>query len=253
MTEHAAARIRRICAYATTAALTAAGLCLIVQCQRIYRSGEFTPELVAAYFAPIALPVWLSVILSAVGLLAELLLPVENTRLVSQRCQRWSLSRIQRRADLSAAEEPLLSQIEASRKTRRRDYLIAVTGCLIFGVLFLTYAVNPRHYHTSQINSSMLRAMTVLLPYLAAVFSLCLWAVLRENRSMDKEIGLWKQLPVLSPAPDRAVQPPRKLWSVKTAVVCCALALLLYGWFTGGTEDVLTKAVNICTECVGLG
>ncbi len=39
----------------------------------------------------------------------------------------------------------------------------------------------------------------------------------------------------------------------KTAALALALALLLFGFFTGGTVDVLTKAVNICTECVGLG
>ena len=31
------------------------------------------------------------------------------------------------------------------------------------------------------------------------------------------------------------------------------LVILVYGFFAGGTADVLTKAVNICTECVGLG
>ncbi|MBQ8580085.1 MAG: thioredoxin [Oscillospiraceae bacterium] len=29
--------------------------------------------------------------------------------------------------------------------------------------------------------------------------------------------------------------------------------MIAYGAAAGGTADVLTKAVNICTECVGLG
>ncbi len=40
---------------------------------------------------------------------------------------------------------------------------------------------------------------------------------------------------------------------IRTVILCLALAALAYGYFTGGTVDVLTKAVNICTECVGLG
>ena len=41
--------------------------------------------------------------------------------------------------------------------------------------------------------------------------------------------------------------------ALKLAVVSAAVILALVGFFTGGTVDVLTKAVNICTECVGLG
>ncbi|MBR2311262.1 MAG: thioredoxin [Oscillospiraceae bacterium] len=36
-------------------------------------------------------------------------------------------------------------------------------------------------------------------------------------------------------------------------MLCVAVVCILVGYFSGGTEDVLTKAVNICTECVGLG
>ena len=39
----------------------------------------------------------------------------------------------------------------------------------------------------------------------------------------------------------------------KYAVIVLAVALLVYGFISGGTADVLTKAKNICTECVGLG
>ncbi|MBE6563056.1 MAG: thioredoxin [Ruminococcaceae bacterium] len=40
---------------------------------------------------------------------------------------------------------------------------------------------------------------------------------------------------------------------VKLAILILAAAALIYGAIAGGTADVLTKAVNICTECIGLG
>ncbi len=40
---------------------------------------------------------------------------------------------------------------------------------------------------------------------------------------------------------------------VRYAMLGAAIALTAFGYFAGGWEDVLTKAVNICTECVGLG
>ena len=42
------------------------------------------------------------------------------------------------------------------------------------------------------------------------------------------------------------------LW-LRLALLSVGIFLLVYGFMTGGTADVLTKAINICTECVGLG
>ena len=40
---------------------------------------------------------------------------------------------------------------------------------------------------------------------------------------------------------------------LRTLLLTLGLSMGLWGILTGGTEDVLTKAINICTECVGLG
>lgn len=41
--------------------------------------------------------------------------------------------------------------------------------------------------------------------------------------------------------------------SLRWVLLAVAVALILWGFLAGGADDVLTKAVNICTECVGLG
>ena len=40
---------------------------------------------------------------------------------------------------------------------------------------------------------------------------------------------------------------------IRTVLLAAALLFLILGYCTGGTADVMTKAINICTECVGLG
>lgn len=40
------------------------------------------------------------------------------------------------------------------------------------------------------------------------------------------------------------------LWA---ALFALALLLVLLGVLNGGARDVLTKAVKICSECIGLG
>lgn len=40
---------------------------------------------------------------------------------------------------------------------------------------------------------------------------------------------------------------------IKILIIFVAIVLLISGAIYGGFKDVLTKAVNICTECIGLG
>jgi len=51
-------------------------------------------------------------------------------------------------------------------------------------------------------------------------------------------------------AADTADVPPQKATYL---LLAAGIVLALCGLFTGGTADVLAKAVNICTECIGLG
>jgi hypothetical protein len=37
------------------------------------------------------------------------------------------------------------------------------------------------------------------------------------------------------------------------SILAAALVLTVLGFLTGGWQDVLTKAINICSECIGLG
>ena len=72
---------------------------------------------------------------------------------------------------------------------------------------------------------------------------------------MQREIALVKQaIAEGSPAPGEATLAKTCcLGYVRWAILGLAIALFVYGFFAGGTKDVLTKAVNICRECVGLG
>ena len=73
-----------------------------------------------------------------------------------------------------------------------------------------------------------------------------------RKKSILKEIELLKQCPKKG-APQSESAKPCHCAKVRCAILLAAAALALFGFFSGGTADVLTKAVNICTECIGLG
>ena len=97
----------------------------------------------------------------------------------------------------------------------------------------------------------MIRAMWVLLPCLAAAFCCCIRFIHVRKNSISKEIELLKQCPKAA-APQQEHKTCR-CTKLRCALLLAAAALALIGFLSGGTADVLTKAVNICTECIGLG
>ena len=45
----------------------------------------------------------------------------------------------------------------------------------------------------------------------------------------------------------------RPLVFIRTILLLIAVGFISWGVFNGGLYDVLVKAINICTECIGLG
>ena len=63
--------------------------------------------------------------------------------------------------------------------------------------------------------------------------------------------GEKKPRPAAIPPAER--KPAKHLAAARLVVLGAAVALVVLGVINGGARDVLVKAVNICTECIGLG
>ena len=56
-----------------------------------------------------------------------------------------------------------------------------------------------------------------------------------------------------SPAAYRPAKAAKGLKAKRLVILVVAVAFIVLGVMNGGGRDVLVKAVNICTECIGLG
>ena len=246
--------LRRIFQIALSISVVAAGLCLMCACAGIYFSGGAEPysrEAVAAAFSPIAIPVYLCLILVAVGIVWNLISPAPDARVPALKQHTVLLRRAAARADLEACDAALREQILAERSQRKARSQACAALLIICAANFLSYALDSTHFHSSDINGSMIRAMMRLIPCLAVSIAMCVYTVYARQKSMAAETELLKQCPKKAAAAE-----PEKTAScgrVKYVLLVAGIALLAFGFFTGGTADVLTKAVNICTECIGLG
>ena len=45
----------------------------------------------------------------------------------------------------------------------------------------------------------------------------------------------------------------RSVFIIRLGLAMAGVVLFVFGILNGGMADVLTKAINICTQCIGLG
>ena len=79
------------------------------------------------------------------------------------------------------------------------------------------------------------------------------------NFSLKRELNIVKEslkaAPVKEQTKTKPVQDPSRFvrWIVRAVVLVIAIVFIVLGVINGGMEDVLQKAIRICTECIGLG
>ncbi len=239
----------------TSILIAIAGICLMAGCYSIFRSDEgFSRAAVAAAFAPIAIPVYLCLGAVIGGWMLHLAFPAER-KARPKRQSAMVLNRMRIDRDLNLCGPTLKKDISTQRKLRLLHKLITISLTIIGGSVFFCFALQPDAFHATQINGSVIQAMKILLPCMGIPFVYGIFTAYFCKNSMEKEISLLKMVPKATNGAE-AVSPTPKfnsIFAVRLVLTCAAVALLVYGLATGGIADVLTKAINICTECVGLG
>lgn len=254
MTQNTTLWVRRIYFALITVTLIAAAILLMVQCVAIYRLGDapFTRERVAEYFAPIAVPVYLCLGLVVAGIALSPLLPAAPDSKPDR--DRVTLRRLQQQVDLSAGDDLATRQVRSLRRTRRCLWDVTLALLAVGAVVFLWYALDLSHFSTEDINGSMIAAMLLLLPCVGVPALFALVTAYYCRRSVRKEIELLRTIPKASATPKVVVsRGDRWLPYLQSAILVIGVALVVVGLLENGAAAVLTKAINICTECIGLG
>lgn len=255
MTNERRKQIHLLFSILVSISIAIAAICLMAACLGIYRLGDqpFSPESVAAAFAPIAVPVYGCLLLILVGFVLDLFFPKAANKSGTVRQYSMILKRMKAKADLESADNSLRTAVFTLETNRKTHDLITAILLAVGSSVFLIYCLSGDPFHASEINRSMIRAMAVLLPCMAIPFGYGIFAAYRKRKSIQKEIELLKHIPAIAQPEGNAKESDRSVVILRGALICVGCGILLYGLFTGGTADVLTKAINICTECVGLG
>ena len=263
MTQTTKKNIHQFYGILVSVACVFAGICFIAACLNIYFGGQeaglsqlYTRQIVAASFAKIAGPVYTCLVLVLGGLVLNLALPLEKPRQKVDKNLSLILARLREKTDLDSCSHGQKAAL-TKEQTLRKNWVLC-SGILLLGgfVIFLLHACNGSNWGTNS-TPSMVVAMEKMVGSLAVPCVFAILAVYQVRKSLTREIELMRQLSAQFPrkAEKAEVKPSGRkgIAAARMAILVIGIVLVLLGACNEGTADILTKAVNICTECVGLG
>lgn len=254
-------KIRTICGIVLSVLIAITGICLILSCLSIYRSGEapFTRESIAAQFRRIAVPVILSLVGIVCGAILSILLPEAPVRPRAVTDEQARLNKLYAKLGKELPTATPEQSAACHREQRKRILFRVLCGtvCLLSALPLVIYLFDLSHF-TPQLNESILAATYMTLPLLflggGAVFANgCL-----VRASLRRELKLLESIPkpteqAAKTLEKSATDSQKTIDVIRIAVLAVAILLIALGIFNGGMRDVLGKAIKICTECIGLG
>lgn len=263
MNESKIKRIHLIYACVFSALLIATAALFIVSCIGIYNSGErpFTRESIAAAFKKIAPIVYVTVAATVGAIVLKITLPY-NKKSKGTVPLSMTLSRLGGRCPLELCTADERAHINHERRTRRIIIYGGIAIILLSTVFSLIYALTPGRFPYEDVNEEIATAIVIVFAYFLQSLVYALVASFFINASMAREIEYIK-VAIARLAKDgiKVTSNEKKDCSLgkkitliaRCAIPVIAVVFIILGISNGGMNDVLQKAVRICTECIGMG
>ena len=257
--------VRRIAGIVLAAAAVICALACIIACLHVYRSGDrpFTPERIAEAWCTVAIFFYPTVALTIGTGVLYLLYPAPAQKPKGTVFPSLRLAKIKARlARKQYSDEQLLPLVKQERMVRVLR-ISAVTVCILCAVYPLIYLNNPDNFTSidTQLNAQVLDAVIPSLSFAAAALIYCCAVRLLSDASCESAI-LYAKAIMLLPAPAAEKKPSGKQETglpayttivLRAVLLVAAVGMIIAGILNEGANDVLQKAIRICTECIGLG
>lgn len=271
----------RLCYGIALSLMTAVtGALFIWQTLDIYLSGgsrPFTREIVLERLNRIAPAFWIWVVMVAVGFIIWEVFAVSYKRApLKDDC--YALRRLKKRVTQKVGESGL-----ASLKAVKRGELInlivklcAAALCLAGVAYGIAYLATASNFPKTDVNGEMLNMAAHLAPCVFAALLILCGVTLYLSLSAKKQLPHVKQIIASAKADEKngveavyvtgntAVADLYGRWKalsnhkyfilgVRIAIAVFAVTFIILGIVNGNMRAILIKAINICTECIGLG
>lgn len=246
----------------------AIGVAIICVAADIYYSGKgteviYSREIVGTRLEKLAIPL----IIYLVAVIAGVIFPVHEVKAssLSEDTVKKLYTRLLAHgegAEYASAERAYITYTAA----RGVVWLYAILFALACGIASLCYLAKTANFSGEDINAEILNMVKLVLPLTLVSLALFAGAAIANGIIAKKQVKEMKTLIRLGEGEKeenkvetalkkiKAVSSNRiTIWAVRGIVIAIGVAFIIAGALNGGADDVVTKAINICTECIGLG
>ncbi len=148
-------------------------------------------------------------------------------------------------------ETPAAAKEEQRR--RRNLRLAAAVIILVCTILAGAYLLNAGNFSSLDLEAVVGHMMLCVSPWVVLALAAAAVASILVKQSVLREIEILKSAPQRKQEPAASTEKRSLRLMLQAALYTAAVVLIVLGVMNGGLWDVLVKAVNICTECIGLG
>lgn len=264
-----AERIRLIYAIFLSAFVVAVGIAFICVAADIYYSGKGTGEIytqaivatrIKAFIAPMVL-----LILAIIA--GGICFPLYGVK--AKRRSEDTLKKLQSHMPTGGEGE----EFDAAKKSydkiakiRLIVWICALAATLACVIASLCYICNVANFPATDITAEIFALTKNVLPCVIVAFVVIIAAAIFNGIASEKQLTalkamikhgnretVQKEQPAAVKVAKEVAAHKATLWSVRGVIFAIAFSFLIAGIVNGGAHDVLVKAINICTECIGLG
>lgn len=250
----------KILAIATAVCVILLGIAFIACCTHLYFTGgdnPFSRESVGRYLVILAVPSFITIALAIGGFVFAYVNKIKDDE-NSKRTNLEILESFKSRFVFDSFDEETKANVLALKKQRDIMNIVAIAVSAICAVIALVYFIFIGDFSNENHNREIISALALVLPLTAVASAIHVLKLYIVEKCAKEEYDLLREsvkkhgLPALAEA-IAAEKPVNAVNVTKCVILAVAVAFVLIGIFNGGVADVLSKAVKICTECIGLG
>lgn len=261
--------IRRIYFIFTGVFVIAMGITFICVAADIYYTGDgvnaaFIREVVAERLLQLAIPFIVLIGVIAVGFLFpvfdHIVKPNNTPRSLRILEKKWLA--------LDQRKESCMPEKNYLKWTNAKRIVLVAESVVMFSsaVAVLCYLFNTAHFLGQNVTSEVLMMVKHVLPWIISSFTVIIFTScfnafadlkrLRELKNLVSSCGAAeheKEQTHTVHKVNKSFENDKFVWILRVIILILAILFIVFGTLNGGARDVMIKAINICTECIGLG
>ena len=264
-------RIRLIYAVFLSLFIVAVGITLIAVCADIYYSGKgtgtiYTREIVGEKLKMLSIPLVMLIAAVIAGAVFPLVIKKPKNDNKDAVLKKLSAKIPAGGNETFEEEKKKFDKVNKIRLILWLSALGVVFACSVACLVYLCIKSNFRGANTEAVYDEILKMVSIFLPLTLISIAACAGVSIYNGVLIERQIKSVKAMIVngngeIKEPSDftkrveavKAVASSRlTLWIVRAVIFIVAVTFIILGIFNGGADDVLGKAVNICTECIGL-